>query len=61
MRTDPEGTKNTDDLTVLFALLGSAHAKAARRTLMKLTPGVNFTNIIRTAFAHVDPKSVKRY
>jgi hypothetical protein len=25
------------------------------------TPGVNFTNILRTAFAHVDPKSVKRY
>ncbi len=23
--------------------------------------GVNFINVIRTAFAHVDPKSVKRY
>ncbi len=27
--------------------------------LMKLTPGVNFINILRTAFALVDPESVK--
>jgi hypothetical protein len=24
-------------------------------------PGVNFINALRAAFAHVDPKSVKRY
>ncbi len=24
-------------------------------------PGVNFTNVLRTAFAPVDPESVKRY
>ncbi len=24
-------------------------------------PGVNFINILRAAFAHADPKSVKRY
>jgi len=35
---DPKGTKKTDNLTVFFALLGSAQAKDARRTLMKLTP-----------------------
>ena len=29
-------------------------AKAAHRTLMKLTPGVNFTNILQAAFAPVD-------
>jgi len=28
----------TDDLTVFFALLGSACVKAAQKTLMKLTP-----------------------
>jgi len=26
-----------------------------------LPPGVNFIKVLRTAFAHVDPKSVKRY
>jgi len=36
---DPESTKKTDNLTVLFGLSGSARAKAARRMLMKLTPG----------------------
>ncbi len=33
---DPKSAKNTD---VFFALLGSAPAKAARKMLMKLTPG----------------------
>ncbi len=28
---------------------------------MKLTPGVNFINILHTAFAPIEPKSVKRY
>jgi hypothetical protein len=32
--------KNTVKLSVNFALLGSAHAKAASRLLLKLTPGV---------------------
>jgi len=35
---DPESAKNTVNLSVLFALLGSAHKKAACRTLIKLTP-----------------------
>jgi len=30
--------KNTDDLTVLFTLLGSTSVKAVHRTLMKLSP-----------------------
>ncbi len=29
------------------------------KTLMKLTPGVDFIKVLRAAFAHVDPKSVK--
>jgi hypothetical protein len=30
--------KATNDLTVIFVLLGSKHAKAARKMLVKLTP-----------------------
>jgi len=30
--------------------LGSADVKAAHRKLMKLTPGVNFTNVLQAAF-----------
>jgi len=36
----PKAYKDTDDLTVLFTLSGPAHAKAAHRMLVKLTPGV---------------------
>jgi len=36
-------------------------AKAARRTLMKLTPVLNFINVLHTAFTCPDPESVKRY
>jgi hypothetical protein len=36
--------------SVFFALLGSLHAKAARKTLVKSTPDVNFTNILQAAF-----------
>jgi len=50
MSTDPKSTKKTDGLTVLFALLGSAHIKAALKMLMKLTPIVNFTNILQAPF-----------
>jgi len=39
MRADPKTTKKTDSLTVFLAFLGSAHVKAARRMLVKLTPG----------------------
>ncbi len=43
VRTDHESAKKADNLTVFFALLGSAHAKAACKMLMKLTPGVHHT------------------
>jgi len=39
--------------------LGSTGSKAARRTMMKLTPGVNFTNIIHEVFTQADPKNTK--
>jgi len=42
-------------------LMGSESVKAASRTLMKLSPGVNFTNVLSTAFTFVDPESVKKY
>ena len=38
-RADPKSAKKLLNLTVFFALSGSAGVKAARRTLVKLTPG----------------------
>jgi len=40
--------------------LESTGAKAARRTLMKLTPGVDFTNILLAAFTLADQKKIKK-
>ncbi len=37
------------------------YKKVAYKMLMKLTPGVNFINVLCTAFTCADPKSVKRY
>ncbi len=45
------------NLTVFFKLLGSASVKAVRRTLMKLSPCLNFINILCKAYTHADPKS----
>jgi len=42
MSTDSKSSKITVKLPVFFALLGSAHVKAARKLLMKLTPGEGF-------------------
>jgi hypothetical protein len=39
--SDLKSAKKPDNLTVFFALLGSASVEAACRTLMKLTPAVN--------------------
>jgi len=39
---DPKSAKKTVKLSIFFALLGSALAKAAHRMLMKLTLGVRF-------------------
>ncbi len=38
MLADPKSAKITVKLSAFFALLGSAHATVACRTLMKLTP-----------------------
>jgi len=37
-----------------------SYEKSARKMLMKLTPGVDFINILRTAFTHVDPECAKK-
>jgi len=34
--------------------------KCARKTLMKLTPGVDFINFLRTAFTREEPKCMKK-
>jgi len=45
MHTDTKSSKKTVKLSVFFAFLGSAQAKAACITLMKLIIVVNFTNM----------------
>jgi len=45
----PNAKRDTDDLTVFFTLLGFARAKAAHKTLMKLTSGLSFTPVVAKA------------
>jgi len=40
---DPKSAKRQSSLQCLVALLGSVHAKAGCETLVKSSPGVNFT------------------
>jgi len=49
----PKSTKETDNLTVFFALLGSVCVKASWKMLVKSTPKLNFINVLRTAFTRV--------
>jgi len=44
----------------LFVLLGSSQVMAAHETLVKLTLGLNFINVLRTAFTCAEPKRVKK-
>ena len=66
---DPKSGKKLLNLTVFFALSGSAGVKAARRTLMKLTPGdreygedvyLRRNRIAETGSTRVDPWRLKR-
>jgi len=43
-----------------LVLLWPTSVKPALKTLVKLTPAVNFINVLRTAFTHVDPKCAKK-
>ena len=47
---DPKSGKKLLNFTVFFALLESAGVKAAHRTLVKLTPGLNNINIYTKFF-----------
>jgi len=42
--------KSQSSCQYLFSLLGSAHVKAVRRTLMKLSPWFNFINMLTCIF-----------
>ena len=44
---------DTADLAVFFANSGSTSVKAVRRTLMKLSPSVNFINILCATFLSI--------
>jgi hypothetical protein len=55
----PKVQKKTDNLPVFFALSGSIQVKAAFRTSMPLTPGLNFINILQTAFMRVNPERLE--
>jgi hypothetical protein len=55
---DPKSAKNTvSSYQCLFSLSGSSSVKAARKTFMKLTPGVNFNNISARLFCPNKMKS----
>jgi len=47
VHADPKSAKKTVKLSFFFVLLGSACVKAAHRMLMKLTLGINVTNIYK--------------
>ncbi len=53
---DPKSVKIQWSHQYLFMLLGST---SVRWMLMKLSPGINFINILHAAFAHAEPLSVK--
>jgi len=50
-------------VTFSFVIFGAKilYENRAHKMLMKLTPRVNFINILGAAFVPVDPKSVKKY
>jgi hypothetical protein len=43
----------------VLALNELSYEKCARKTLMKLSPGVNVINVLLAAFTHADTKSRK--
>jgi len=53
MLVDPKSAKKDCRLDCILVLLESARIKAVHKMLMKLTPVVNFTNILWAAFAQI--------
>ncbi len=60
MCTDSKSKKKTKKSSIFFVLLGSICAKAACKMLVKLTSGVNITNILLAVFMREDHKGAKR-
>jgi len=56
---DPKSAKKDIQVISHFALLGSASVKAAHKHVDEI--GLNFINVLHTAFTCADTKSVKRY
>jgi hypothetical protein len=46
--------------TPVRPLKKSISVKAAFKIMMKLTPGIDLTNILRSVFTFVDPKGAKK-
>jgi hypothetical protein len=59
MPVAPQRVRTQSSCQYILMLLGSTRVKAVQRTLMKLSPGVNFINFLQAAFMHADPKSTK--
>ncbi len=56
---DCEVSSSLDELLLYLQWCWVSYIALSAEAFMK--PGVNFSNILRTAFTLVDPKSVKRY
>jgi len=60
----PNLKKDTDDLTVFFAHLGSVHVKDTRKMLVKLTPGFVSSHeqgtVSANSFANLGQESIKK-
>jgi len=56
----PQSVRTQSSRQYLFTLLVSTCVKAVRRMLMKLSPGLDFTNILCSAFMPVASESKKR-
>jgi len=53
--------KDTVDLTVFLRFWDLRTQKLCVNMLVKFTPGLNFMNILGTAFTRADPESIKRF
>ncbi len=56
----PNARKKQSSQQCCLALWEPTGVKAVRWPLMKLSPGVNFINVLQTAFLCTDPKSAKK-
>jgi len=60
-RRSQKHKKDSQVVNLFFTLLGSTSIKAAHKMLVKLTPGVDFTKVLRAVFANKYSKSPKRH